>query len=49
MLLMRMKRQEISQATADAMAKITRMTALLAAYYKKDEAGELFGKDDADQ
>ena len=45
-LLMRMKGQEISPATADALAKITRMTALLAAYHKKDEAGELFGKDD---
>lgn len=47
-LLMRMKKQEISSATADALAKITRMTALLAAYYKKDEKGELFGKDDED-
>lgn len=45
-LLMRMKRQEITAATADALAKITRMTALLAAYYQKDERGELFGKDD---
>lgn len=47
-LLMRMKKQEISPATADAIAKITRLTALLAAYYAKDERGELFGKDEDD-
>lgn len=47
-LLMRMKKQEISPATADALAKITRMMALLAAYYAKDERGELFGKDEDD-
>lgn len=46
MLLMRMRRQDISEATQQAVAKVTRMIALLAAYYKKDEAGELFGKDD---
>ncbi|MDE6452900.1 MAG: DUF4924 family protein [Muribaculaceae bacterium] len=45
-LLMRMKRQDISEATSEAMAKITRLTALLAAYYAKDERGELFGKDE---
>ena len=47
-LLMRMKGQEIYPPTTDPLAKITRITALLAAYYKKDEAGELFGKDDED-
>jgi len=47
-LLMRMKHQAISPATADAVAAMTRMTALLAAYYKKDERGELFGKEEDD-
>lgn len=46
MLLLRMQKQDISEATRQAMAKITRLIGLLAAYYKKDEAGELFGKDD---
>ena len=46
MLLMRMKKQDISAATTDALAKITRMTALLAAYYHRDERGELFGKEE---
>ena len=46
MLLMRMKKQDISAATTDALAKITRMTALLAAYYHRDECGELFGKEE---
>lgn len=46
MLLLRMQKQEISEATKQAMTKITRLIGLLAAYYKKDEAGELFGKDD---
>lgn len=45
-LLMRMQRHDISEATQQAMARITRMIALLAMYYRKDEAGELFGKDD---
>ncbi|MDE6270840.1 MAG: DUF4924 family protein [Muribaculaceae bacterium] len=46
MLLLRMQKQDISPATQQAMTKITRLIGLLAAYYKKDEAGELFGKDD---
>lgn len=46
MLLLRMQKHDISEATLGAMEKITRLIALLAAYYKKDEAGELFGKDD---
>ena len=46
MLLMRMKKQDISAATTDALAKITRMTALLVAYYHRDERGELFGKEE---
>ena len=45
-LLMRMKKQDITPATAEALAKITRLTAMLAAYFAKDERGELFGKDD---
>ena len=47
-LLMRMQRREISDATSEAMKKITRFTAMLAAYFAKDERGELFGRDDDD-
>ncbi|MDE6161325.1 MAG: DUF4924 family protein [Muribaculaceae bacterium] len=49
MLLMRMQRREISAATTEAMKKISRFTAMLAAYYAKDERGELFGKDEEDK
>lgn len=50
MLLMRMRKQDVSAATAEAMGHISRLIAMLAAYYAKDEAGLLFGKEeDSDQ
>ena len=41
LLMLRLQKKEVSQATAEAAAQISRFLALLAAYYKKDYNNEL--------